>query len=110
MPGRGADKQDCLSARVQARYADALVVHRLDMATSGLMVMARGLAAQRALSRAFAAREVTKHYVAIVAGRLEAPPGGWGTIDLPIAARAAGMRSEERRVGKECRSRWSPYH
>jgi len=41
VPGRGADKQDCLSARVQARYPGALIVHRLDMATSGLMVMAR---------------------------------------------------------------------
>ena len=39
VPGLGADKQDCLSARVQALYADALVVHRLDMATSGLMLI-----------------------------------------------------------------------
>ncbi len=90
VPGRGADKQDCLSARVQARYPDALIVHRLDMATSGLMVMARGQVAQRDLSKAFAAREVKKRYIAVVAGRLEAPPEGWGTpegweiIDLPI--------------------------
>ena len=84
VPGRGADKQDCLSARVQARYPDALIVHRLDMATSGLMAMARGPAAQRALSQAFVAREVKKRYIAVVAGRLEAPPQGWGTINLPI--------------------------
>lgn len=90
VPGRGADKQDCLSARVQARYTDALIVHRLDMATSGLMVMARGTAAQRALSMAFAARAVTKRYVAMVAGRVEAPaqdggmPDDWGSIDLPL--------------------------
>lgn len=84
VPGRGADKQDCLSARVQARYPDALIVHRLDMATSGLMVMVRGPVAQRALSKAFAAREVSKRYVAIVSGRLDAAPDGWGTIDLPI--------------------------
>lgn len=84
VPGRGVDKQDCLSARVQARYPDALIVHRLDMATSGLMVMARGPSAQRELSRAFAAREVTKRYIAVVAGRLESPPQGWGRIDLPI--------------------------
>lgn len=86
VPGRGADKQDCLSARVQARYPDALIVHRLDMATSGLMVMARGVAAQRALSRAFAVRAVEKRYLAVVAGRLDAPLHGWGTIDLPIGA------------------------
>jgi tRNA pseudouridine32 synthase/23S rRNA pseudouridine746 synthase len=84
VPGRGAGKQDCLSVRVQARYPDALVVHRLDMATSGLMVMARGLSAQRQLSQAFAAREVTKRYIAVVAGRLDAPQQDWGTIDLPI--------------------------
>ncbi len=83
VPGRGPDKQDCLAARVQARYPDALVVHRLDMATSGLMVMARGAAAQRALSIAFAARALGKRYLAVVAGRPEAPQG-WGAIELPL--------------------------
>jgi tRNA pseudouridine32 synthase / 23S rRNA pseudouridine746 synthase len=86
VPGRGVDKQDCLSARVQAAYADALVVHRLDMATSGLWLMARGAGAQRAMSRAFAEREVSKRYTAIVAGRLEAGAEDWNTIDLPLAA------------------------
>lgn len=86
VPGRGPDKQDCLSTWVQARYPDALIVHRLDMATSGLMVMARGAASQRALSQAFAARAVHKRYVAVVAGRLDAPANDWGLIDLPIAA------------------------
>ena len=61
VPGRGEDKQDCLSARAQAQFPDALIVHRLDMATSGLMVMARNLEVQRTLSNAFANREVTKH-------------------------------------------------
>ncbi|TCJ18954.1 RluA family pseudouridine synthase [Parasulfuritortus cantonensis] len=85
VPGRGPDKQDCLSARVQARYPDALVVHRLDMATSGIMLFGRGAAAQRALSMAFAARRVHKRYVAVVAGRLAAPATDWGVIDLPLA-------------------------
>ncbi|MEW5966835.1 MAG: RluA family pseudouridine synthase [Pseudomonadota bacterium] len=84
VPGRGPDKADCLAARAQALYPDALVVHRLDMDTSGLMLMARGAAMQRALSQAFAARAVTKRYVAVVAGRLDAPEEGWGTIDLPL--------------------------
>lgn len=84
VPGRGPDKQDCLAARVQACYPDALVVHRLDMATSGLIIMARGTHAQRALSRAFASREVEKRYVAVVAGHPAAPQEDWGTIDLPI--------------------------
>ena len=85
VPGRGADKQDCLSRRVQCRYPDALVVHRLDMATSGLMVMARGPVAQRVLNAAFATREVNKRYLAIVDGELAAPDSNWGVIDLPIA-------------------------
>jgi tRNA pseudouridine32 synthase/23S rRNA pseudouridine746 synthase len=88
VPGRGADKADCLSARVQALYPDALVVHRLDMATSGLLLMARGADMQRRLSRAFAEREVSKRYVAVVAGDVVDPggDGGWNLIDLPIAA------------------------
>ena len=108
VPGRGPDKQDCLSARVQARYPDALIVHRLDMATSGLMVMARGSTAQRALSRAFAAREVSKRYVAIVAGRLDAAPGGWGTIDLPIIVDWPNrpMRIVDHLLGKPSLTRW----
>lgn len=86
VPGRGPDKQDCLSSRAQARWPDALVVHRLDMSTSGLVVMARGIDAQRALSRAFAEREVHKRYTAVVAGALHNPrsDGGWNVIDLPL--------------------------
>jgi tRNA pseudouridine32 synthase/23S rRNA pseudouridine746 synthase len=108
VPGRGPDKQDCLAARVQARYPDALVVHRLDMATSGLMVMARGPAAQRELSRAFAAREVNKRYLAVVAGRLEAPPEDWGTIDLPIIVDWPNrpLRIVDRQRGKPSTTRW----
>ena len=83
VPGRGTHLQDCLSARVQAIYADALVVHRLDMATSGLMLFARGAAAQRSLSRAFAQREVHKRYVAVVHGRMAHDQG---EIDLPLMA------------------------
>lgn len=83
VPGRGEAGRDCLSERVRAKYADALIVHRLDMATSGLMLLARGADAQRTLSIAFAQREVRKRYVAIVAGQLGTPEG---EIDLPLAA------------------------
>ncbi len=108
VPGRGADKQDCLAARVQASYPDALIVHRLDMATSGLMVMARGPAAQRALSKAFAAREVGKRYVAVVAGQLQTPQEGWGTIDLPIIVDWPNrpLRIVDHQVGKPSVTRW----
>ena len=84
VPGRGADKQDCLSSRVQQEYPDALIVHRLDMATSGLMVLARGIASQRNLSAAFANRLVHKSYTAVVSGSLAAEYADWQTIDLPI--------------------------
>ena len=108
VPGRGADKQDCLAVRVQARYPDARVVHRLDMGTSGLMVMARGAAMQRALSEAFAAREVRKRYIAVVAGRLEAPTGSWGVIDLPIVVDwlRRPLRVVDRQAGKPSLTRW----
>ena len=81
VPGRGPEKADCLSARVQAEFPEALVVHRLDMETSGLMVFARSLGAQRALNRAFEQRRVDKYYVAIVTGIVE---NEQGTIDLPL--------------------------
>lgn len=104
VPGRGEDKQDCLAARVQALHADALVVHRLDMATSGLWLMARGVAMQRLLSKAFADREVDKHYVAVVAGALE----GSGEIDLPLAADWPNRprRVVDRVNGKPSLTRW----
>jgi len=81
VPGRGADKQDCLASRVQAEFPDALVVHRLDMATSGLLLFARGAEMQRRLSHLFREREVQKRYVAVVSGRLELLSG---EIDLPL--------------------------
>ncbi len=85
VPGRGPDKQDCLTRRVQAQWPDARVVHRLDMATSGLLLMARGPAAQRALSLAFEQRRVAKRYTAVVAGVPPSHGTGWQDIDLPIA-------------------------
>jgi tRNA pseudouridine32 synthase/23S rRNA pseudouridine746 synthase len=85
VPGRGEDKQDCLSTRAQRLWPDALVVHRLDMATSGLFLMGRGVAMQRRLSRAFAERAVDKRYEAVAAGRMGAP-GDTGEIALPLAA------------------------
>lgn len=81
--GRGADKHDCAAVRVQRLFADALIVHRLDQATSGLLAFGRGAAAQRALSRAFAERRVHKRYDAVVTGLVADDEG---RIDLPLAA------------------------
>jgi tRNA pseudouridine32 synthase/23S rRNA pseudouridine746 synthase len=85
VPGRGPDKQDCLLARVQQRYPQALVVHRLDQATSGLMLFALNPETQRLLSMAFEARQVEKTYMAWVEGLLPVRED-WQTIDLPIQA------------------------
>lgn len=70
VPGRGPDKQDSLASRVQQMFADAKVVHRLDCHTSGVMLMALGIDAQRELSRQFHDRETDKEYIAIVRGRV----------------------------------------
>ena len=83
VPGRGPDKQDCLSARVQHMHPQALVVHRLDQATSGLMLFALSSDVQRRLSMAFEARQVRKTYHAWVEGVLP-KQADWQTIDLPI--------------------------
>jgi tRNA pseudouridine32 synthase / 23S rRNA pseudouridine746 synthase len=114
VPGRGPDKQDCLSKRVQNVYPEALIVHRLDQDTSGLLIMARGIEAQRRLSRLFETRQVHKRYLAVVSGHPEqtqaaqtADDEGWRTIDGPI------LLDWERRPihiihpdGKASRSRW----
>ncbi|MBU1360870.1 MAG: RluA family pseudouridine synthase [Gammaproteobacteria bacterium] len=85
VPGRGDDKQDCLSARALRHWPDARVVHRLDMATSGLVLMARSATVQRALGEAFAARQIRKTYEAIVDGLLPVT-GDWQVIDAPLIA------------------------
>ncbi len=105
VPGLGEHGRDCLAARVQAEYADALVVHRLDMATSGLMLFARGAAAQRTLSIAFAQRAVHKRYVAVVHGRVE---GNEGEIDLPLMADWPNRPRQkvDREHGKPSLTRW----
>ena len=61
VPGRGPDKQDCVLSRLQSSHPKALVVHRLDMATSGLMVFTLHADSQRQLSMMFAARDIEKN-------------------------------------------------
>ncbi|MCF7816783.1 MAG: RluA family pseudouridine synthase [Kiritimatiellales bacterium] len=81
VPGRGADKQDCLYLRVLERFPDALVVHRLDMDTSGLVLFACSPETQRNLGLQFEHRQVAKTYIAIVEGVVEAD---CGTVDFPM--------------------------
>lgn len=135
VPGRGPDKQDCLSARAQQRWPGALIVHRLDQATSGLVLMARTLDAQRRLSHAFAERQVHKRYQAVVQGWLRADdvedqdqtntgtgtgtnngpaaaPLAWHDIHLPIAAdwERRPLRVIDAAAGKPSHTRWRARH
>lgn len=108
VPGRGDDKQDCLSARAQRLWPDARVVHRLDMATSGLFLLARGAEMQRRLGRDFADRAVAKRYLAVVDGLLMPPQSGWGEIDLPLAADwpRRPMQKVDHTEGRPSLTRW----
>jgi tRNA pseudouridine32 synthase/23S rRNA pseudouridine746 synthase len=81
VPGRGEHVQDCLIHRVQQRYPDARIVHRLDMDTSGLVVLGLGAQMQKALSGLFMHRQVDKQYEALVHG---CPVPGEGLVDLPL--------------------------
>lgn len=77
----GKYEPDCLEARVQMEYPDALTVHRLDMATSGVCVMARSKEFLAYIGMQFEKRETSKRYVAIVRGR---PEQTKGTVDAPM--------------------------
>ena len=77
----GKSEPDSLEWRVRYLYPEILTVHRLDMATSGVCVMARSKANLAALGRQFEDRETKKHYVAWVRGH---PETDAGTIDLPL--------------------------
>ena len=81
VPGRGPDRADCLVSRVQTEYPEALAVHRLDMSTSGLLILGRGEEMHRRLSKLFRERQVDKRYIAVVAGLVADDAG---EIDLPL--------------------------
>lgn len=105
VPGRGPDLQDCLARRVQELFPTALVVHRLDRDTSGLMLMALDADAQRDLSRQFEQRQVKKHYHCIVRG---VPERSSGLVDQPIArdpARPPRYRIDQD-AGRPSQTRW----
>ena len=96
-------------------FPGACVVHRLDMATSGLMVMALNSGTQRALNRQFELRTVHKRYVAVVHGDLsvgiapdDSAAGNWHLIDLPIAVDWPNrpLRVIDLAVGKPSQTHW----
>ncbi|MEP1613089.1 MAG: RluA family pseudouridine synthase [Roseobacter sp.] len=81
VPGKGPHLADCLLSRVQSIFADALLVHRLDRDTSGVMIFALTRHAQRHLGLQFEKRMTQKTYVARVWG---VPVEKTGTVDLPL--------------------------
>ncbi len=81
VPGKTPEKQDCLIHRVQQRFPEARIVHRLDFSTSGIMVIAQSKESHRELSRQFQDRETEKTYIAKVYGQ---PEETSGEVDLPL--------------------------
>lgn len=81
VPGRGPDKADCLIERLRGAFPTVLLVHRLDLDTSGVMIFGLTPHAQRFLSKQFEERQVKKTYIARVQGRLEPKSG---RVDLPL--------------------------
>lgn len=83
VPGKGDSLSDCVIARLHKRYPEALLVHRLDVATSGVMVFARNPQAQRHLGLQFEKRYTQKIYTAKIAGQIN---GDSGYVNLPLCA------------------------
>jgi len=81
VPGRGPEKQECLGLHLENLYPDIKIVHRLDMDTSGLMVLARSAEVHKHLSRQFQERQTHKTYHAICSGK---PKLQSGYINLPM--------------------------
>ncbi len=81
VPGKAEEHWDCLEHRAKQHFGDARIVHRLDMDTSGIMVLARTDDCHRNLGRQFEKRKVQKSYVARVWGTMV---GEGGTVDLPL--------------------------
>ena len=81
VPGKALEHKDSLELRVQRVYPTAKIVHRLDMATSGLLVMALDKDTHRQLSKQFELRQTRKTYIARVYGEVS---GERGSVDLPL--------------------------
>lgn len=81
VPGKSPDHKDCLESRAIEAYKDALIIHRLDMETSGVIALARNKKTQGLISKQFARRQTQKTYIARLFGHLETDTG---SIDLPL--------------------------
>ena len=105
VPGRHEHLKDCLESRVQSRYPTASTIHRLDMETSGILVMALSKEIHGHIGRQFEHRRTEKTYIARVAGHMAKEEG---EVDLPLICdwpnRPRQMVDFER--GKQALTRW----
>lgn len=105
VPGKALEHRDCLQTRAQRVYPTATIVHRLDMATSGILLMAMNKTAHRHISRQFELRQTTKSYAARVFGNVQQDTG---TVDLPLICdwpnRPKQMVDHQR--GKAAQTHW----
>ncbi len=106
VPGKAEAHKDCLETRVKAAFPEALLVHRLDMDTSGLMVFAMTRASQRHLGLQFERRHVEKTYRAEVWGEVKADEG---EVDLPLIVDWPNRPLQKicAKTGKSAQTRWS---
>lgn len=105
VPGRDPKHHDCIQYRAQKEFKNALIVHRLDMDTSGIIVMALNKKAQRYLSIQFQERKVEKKYIARVYGHLNDEEG---LIDLPLICDWPNRPKQkvDYNMGKPSQTRW----
>ena len=105
VPGKGAHLVDCLLGRVQATFPEALLVHRLDRDTSGVMVFAMTPHAQRHLGLQFEKRQIRKTYVARVWGHLAEKSG---LVDLPLIVDWPNrpLQMVDHETGKPAQTEW----
>lgn len=105
VPGKSEAHKDCLELRAQSRFPSAKTVHRLDMDTSGLLLMGRGDAAHRYLSIGFERRLVQKTYIALVFGHME---NNEGLVDQPLICDWPNRPRQkiDHEVGKSSQTEW----
>ena len=105
VPAKPPGEQDCLESRLREAFPEALLVHRLDRDTSGVIVFARSRLAQRHLGWQFERRQVCKRYVARVAGTVD---GESGRIELPLACDWPNRpRQMATPLGRPARTDWA---
>lgn len=109
VPGKSIMHRDCLETRLRALYPETLLVHRLDMDTSGLMIFARNKAAQRHLGLQFEKRQIHKTYVALVDGIIQDDEG---MIDLPLTVDWPNrpLQKVDHQTGKPALTYWLVSH